>query len=79
VNIISSSGEPTRVGPTAWGLGEEFLTLKKKEKSITKCYTGPRNWTDSLERPRQRKMEGRDHLEEVGVDGNIILEWILGK
>jgi hypothetical protein len=21
----------------------------------------------------------RDHVEEIGVDGNIILEWILGK
>jgi hypothetical protein len=24
-------------------------------------------------------MKGRDHLEYVGVDGRIILEWILGK
>jgi hypothetical protein len=24
-----------------------------------KCYTGPRNWTDSLERPRQQKMDIR--------------------
>jgi hypothetical protein len=23
--------------------------------------------------------EGRDHLEGLGIDGNIILEWILGK
>jgi hypothetical protein len=22
---------------------------------------------------------GRDHLEELGIDGKIILEWILGK
>jgi hypothetical protein len=22
---------------------------------------------------------GRDHLEDLGVDGNIILQWILGK
>jgi len=26
-----------------------------------------------------RKPEGRDHSENLGVDGNIILEWILGK
>jgi hypothetical protein len=23
-------------------------------------------------------MKGRDHSEELGVDGKIILEWILG-
>jgi hypothetical protein len=25
------------------------------------------------------KLKGRDHLEGLGVDGRIILEWILGK
>jgi hypothetical protein len=25
------------------------------------------------------KPEGRDHLEDIFVDGKIILEWILGK
>jgi len=24
-------------------------------------------------------MKGRNHSEGIGVDGNIILEWILGK
>jgi hypothetical protein len=24
-------------------------------------------------------MKGRDHSEDLGVDGRIILEWILGK
>jgi hypothetical protein len=24
-------------------------------------------------------LKERDHLEDLGVDGNIILEWILGK
>jgi hypothetical protein len=24
-------------------------------------------------------LKGRDHLEDLGVDGRIILEWILGK
>jgi len=23
-------------------------------------------------------LKGRDHLEDLGVDGNVILEWILG-
>jgi hypothetical protein len=25
------------------------------------------------------KLKGRDHSEDLGVDGRIILEWILGK
>jgi hypothetical protein len=28
---------------------------------------------------RLKNLKGRDHLEDVGVDGKIILEWILGK
>jgi hypothetical protein len=30
-----------------------------------------RFWSDNL--------KGRDHLEDLGVDGRIILEWILEK
>jgi len=26
-----------------------------------------------------RKLKGRDHSENLGTDGKIILEWILGK
>jgi hypothetical protein len=26
-----------------------------------------------------QNVKGRDHAEDVGVDGRIILEWILGK
>jgi hypothetical protein len=26
-----------------------------------------------------QSLKGRDHLEEIGVDGKIILEWIFGK
>jgi hypothetical protein len=24
------------------------------------------------------KLKGRDHSEEPGIDGNIILEWVIG-
>jgi hypothetical protein len=27
----------------------------------------------------RKKLKGRDHSEDLGVDGRIILEWILGK
>jgi hypothetical protein len=26
-----------------------------------------------------RKLEGRDHSEDLGVDGKMVLEWVLGK
>jgi hypothetical protein len=26
-----------------------------------------------------RKPEGKDHLEDLGIDGRIIVHWILGK
>jgi hypothetical protein len=26
-----------------------------------------------------KKLKGRDHSEDLGVDGRIILDWILGK
>jgi len=32
----------------------------KREQLVTKCYTGPRIWTDSLERPRQGKTSGSE-------------------
>jgi hypothetical protein len=25
------------------------------------------------------KIKGRNHLEDLGIDGKIILDWILGK
>jgi len=35
--------------PPAWGLGEGQMTSPKKQL-VMKCYTGPRNRTDSLGR-----------------------------
>jgi hypothetical protein len=55
-------------GPPVWWLGEG-LTIpyckKNKDKLVTKCYTELRNWTDSLERPRQRKMDMRFRTSNV--------------
>jgi hypothetical protein len=52
--------------------------IKEDEKGVTcsthgrhEKYIRPRFWLENL--------YGRDHLEELGVDGKIILEYILGK
>jgi hypothetical protein len=29
--------------------------------------------------PSVERLEGRDHLKDLGVDGTIISEWVLGK
>jgi len=40
------------------GVGLEAKKSHRKKKSyFTEFYTGPRNWTDTLERPRQRKVD----------------------
>jgi hypothetical protein len=47
-----------------------------KNKMDSECGThGER----SLYRVPVRHLRERDHLEELGVDGSIILEWILKK
>jgi hypothetical protein len=38
--------------------GQQLLAVKKKQL-VTKCYTGPPNGTDSLERPMLPKMDMR--------------------
>jgi hypothetical protein len=40
-----------------WGLG--LTTLRRKNQYVRKCHTGSWTWTDSLERPKQRKMDMR--------------------
>jgi len=49
-------------------------TPLRKNQLIMKCYTGPRNWMDTLERPRQRKIIG--NLEFIrfrkGTSGGLL-------
>jgi hypothetical protein len=56
-NILKRGrGQQTRGGPPARGLDEGLKSLHRKKKMlVTICYTGPPNWTDCLERPRQGK------------------------
>jgi hypothetical protein len=43
----------------ARGLGAGLRPPHHKNQLVSKCYTGPRIWTDALERPRQWKMNMR--------------------
>jgi hypothetical protein len=53
---ISSRGEPTRGGPTAWVLGVELTTPHRKTFFIvTKHFKPPRTWTHSLARNKIEK------------------------
>jgi hypothetical protein len=50
----------SRIADTGWSstLGVGCGAYLKKQ-SVTKCYTGPRTWTASVERPKVRKMNMR--------------------
>jgi hypothetical protein len=49
--------ELTRGGSAVCLLVERLTTpLLLKNSLLRKCHTGFRNWTDSLKRPKQRKM-----------------------
>jgi len=55
-NILKSScGRLIRGGPAAWGFGKGLTSPHLKKRIVMKCYTGHRNWTNSLERSRQWK------------------------
>jgi hypothetical protein len=38
-----------------------------ENQDVTKCYTGPRNWTDPSKRPKQWNMGMRFRIEKRGV------------
>ena len=48
-----------RGGPLAWGLVEGLTTTHRKKEIVTKPLDKPRNWADSLERPRQTNKDMR--------------------
>jgi hypothetical protein len=80
-NILkSSSGQPTRGCPPAWGLGVGLTTPHLKNFLVTKIHKKPRTWTDSLDnRPKQRKMDkdgmvwtGSNWLLRIGTSGGLL-------
>jgi len=48
IYCVICCARPTKGDPPAWGLGEGLTSYRKR--TIVKCHTGPRTWTDSLER-----------------------------
>jgi hypothetical protein len=56
MNILSKQPEKLTRGGTSLGVCWGLTTPHRKNQHVTKRYTGPRTCTDSLERPRQRKM-----------------------
>ena len=46
--LISSRRQPTRGGPTAWGLGEVLSTAHPKTYRVTKHEMVTRTWNDPL-------------------------------
>jgi hypothetical protein len=38
-------------------MGEGLTTVRHKKQPVMKYHAVPRNWTEYLERPRQRKMD----------------------
>jgi hypothetical protein len=54
------SKRPTRGGPSAWGLGVNLTApFSRKYQFLMKWYAGPWTLTDSLQQPKQRKIEVR--------------------
>jgi hypothetical protein len=53
------ANKPTRGNPLILGLGKGLTTPHLKKHPVTKCFTGPQTVMDSLEQPRQQKMDVR--------------------
>jgi hypothetical protein len=56
---------PVTVSPSAWGLGEELTTPRRKMVATQYC-KGRRPWTDSLERSMKQKMGMRIGTWNIG-------------
>jgi hypothetical protein len=70
---IGNEYRPTRGGSPAWTL-EEGLTSRNVTQDLglgRVLWKHTKFWGEDL--------KGRDLSEDLGVDGMIILEWILGK
>jgi hypothetical protein len=52
--------------PSSFGVGRRAYT-HPKNNFVTKYYTGPQTWMDSLEKSKQRKMDMRFGAEWTSV------------
>jgi len=65
-NILKKAVADSRQGrPASLGVGRGAKTPECKKQLVTKCYTEPRNWTDSLERFEQTKIDMRFETRNV--------------
>jgi hypothetical protein len=64
VNILkSSSGQTTRGGPPAWGLGVGLKPFTVKNKFVKKNQAQPWTWTDSVD----KRLKGRNMDMRFGL------------
>jgi hypothetical protein len=56
--------------------------LRMSENRVLRIF-GPQGEGEEVvggwRRLRNEKLKGRDHLEDLGVNGKMIIQWILGK
>jgi hypothetical protein len=53
---------------------QSYFVMDDIVNAVTKCYTGPQNWTDSLQLPGQWKPKGKRTLEIARRRWEYILE-----
>jgi hypothetical protein len=75
------SRQQARCGPSAWGLGEGLTTTphREEEQLVTKCYSGPRIWTDSLVQNRDQwraLVNTVMNLQIPQKTGNFLTSWV---
>jgi hypothetical protein len=70
--INKQSREPARGCPPVWGLLVEQTTRRRKNDSVTKCYTGIRTWTESVKLRKMDMRPGRWNVRSLYRAGSLM-------